>query len=840
MRAIAVLVGIAMGAAVFTSVRLSVRASLDAFSRSVNLLAGTSDLVASTPGGRVPETLVADLIGQSSVAAVSPFSSIYVRQNAKDAKAFLLVGIDPVLDREFREWQAAADAGGGGAAWVDLMTQPFTILAGSELAEENGWRTGDLVSLVHARQEAVFRIIGILETHGLGLADGGRIAIADMATFQEFTGTVGVLDRVDIRVLPATGDDAADAIEESLPGGIRVSTASTARESGRSMIRAYQLNLSVLSFVSLFVGMFLVYSLVALNAASRRREIAVLRSVGASSRTVFLLFLSEGGLYGLAGWCLAIPLGGVLVPYLLNAVGRTISSLFVRVTVAGGDLNGWEIALSFLVTTGVSLLAAFQPAREAMAVTPREAMGSLPAERIRASTPGRLAVAGALCIVLVWPLSELPGPSGVPLPGYFATLLLFGGFSLLAPWGLREAGNLLGPVIGRVGGIPAFLAGRYLRDTGTRTAISVGALITAVALYTALVIMIHSFRGTVELWVGQTVSGDLFLTTRNAEINQQWEPFDAYEMDGLSDIAGSAGADLVADRRISLDQGSMSFMMDFLDLEAFSRHGGFMWIEGDPETALPAVIQGKGVIVSEVFANRSGRSVGQSFEAQIAGVRIDLPILGIVRDYRTRGGVVFGDLHALGEAFGGLRWGGARFFLREPASDPSRAAAELRTRIADRFGGRFDMMSGQSLRGAVLRIFDETFAVTGVLLMIALAVAALGITTTMTVLVLERTRELNTLLAVGGSRGQVRRMILWETVLMVTAGQIGGLLCGFVLSYLLVFVINRQSFGWTFLYAVDWGAIALSAPLILAAALAAAMPAVGIAYRQSPALLLRE
>ncbi|MDP1142704.1 hypothetical protein, partial [Klebsiella pneumoniae] len=80
----------------------------------------------------------------SSIAAVSPFSSIYVRQNAKDAQAFLLVGLDPVLDREFREWEAAADAEGGGAAWVDLMTQPFTILAGRELAEESGWRTGDL------------------------------------------------------------------------------------------------------------------------------------------------------------------------------------------------------------------------------------------------------------------------------------------------------------------------------------------------------------------------------------------------------------------------------------------------------------------------------------------------------------------------------------------------------------------------------------------------------------------------------------------------------------------------------------------------------------------------
>ena len=118
--------------------------------------------------------------------------------------------------------------------------------------------------------------------------------------------------------------------------------------------------------------------------------------------------------------------------------------------------------------------------------------------------------------------------------------------------------------------------------------------------------------------------------------------------------------------------------------------------------------------------------------------------------------------------------------------------------------------------------------------------AALGIATTMTVLVLERVRQINTLLAVGGSRGQVRRMMMWEAVLIVLAGELAGLICGFLLSYLLVYVINRQSFGWSFLYGVDWPALAMSLPLILTTSLAAALPAVAAAFRLPPALALRE
>jgi putative ABC transport system permease protein len=107
-------------------------------------------------------------------------------------------------------------------------------------------------------------------------------------------------------------------------------------------------------------------------------------------------------------------------------------------------------------------------------------------------------------------------------------------------------------------------------------------------------------------------------------------------------------------------------------------------------------------------------------------------------------------------------------------------------------------------------------------------------------MVLERSQQLNTLIAVGADRGQIRSMIFWEAVFLVVAGECTGLLCGFMLSYILVYVINLQSFGWTFIYSVDWGALGLSFPLVILTALAAALPAVRAVFRQSPAMLLRE
>jgi len=167
---------------------------------------------------------------------------------------------------------------------------------------------------------------------------------------------------------------------------------------------------------------------------------------------------------------------------------------------------------------------------------------------------------------------------------------------------------------------------------------------------------------------------------------------------------------------------------------------------------------------------------------------------------------------------GETKWSGVRFNFIGGKAPGGNDVNLLQSRIFQALGYRqygVEITLGRDLRQAILRIFDETFAITTVLLLIALAVATLGITSTLTVLVLDRTRQFHTILACGGTRGQIRQMIVWEALIMVFAGELLGLACGFALSYLLVFVINRQSFGWTFIYSVGLAPLVVSFPLIL-------------------------
>jgi putative ABC transport system permease protein len=837
-RAVTVLFGIALGAAVFASVRLSVNASLDSFTKSIDLIAGQADQVLTRPGGYVPDNLIAELLNHPMIQSASPVLSTYTRVAQEGAEPFLLIGFDPILDQPMRQWRIDDPNGQQGAVWLDLLREPYTLILGKPLVRQLKRTSGDTLVLEHARQKARFGILGMLESSGLSLAEGGRIAITDIATFQEFTGLFGKVDRIDLRLAPSAHSRDLAAVEQLLPEGVLLNPPTAARESGQAMIRSYQLNLSILSFASLFVGMFLVYSLVALNAASRRHELAVLRATGASAHHVFFIFLAEGAFLGIAGWLLAIPLSNFLIKYLLHGVSQTISTLFVRVQVDALSLSVAEVVFSFVVTVGISILAAYQPAREARQVPPKEALEISQLGVRSRSSPRQLAFGGLVCILLVVPLSRLPAVLDMPLPGYLAIFLLFVGFALLAPWTLQRVSQSLSSLLFKRIGIPAYLASRYVRDSGARTAVSVGALITAVALFAALVIMIFSFRQTVEYWTYETIKGDLFLTSKMGEINRFRFPVHHQVMDYLRNYKSEV--DILPNRRFFLSYGKFPYEFELLDMQRFMRYASFFWLKGDPETIRPMLKRGEGVVVSEVFSNRTGLTIGDVFEAQIEKSRVKLPILGIVRDYRTQGGVVFYSIAQFNDRYHQEYVGGLRFFFKDRAQDLDKAVAKLRNDIIDRMGDKVDMYSGKGLRGAVLRIFDETFAVTTVLLLIALVIAALGIATTLTVLVLERSRQLNTLFAVGASFRQIRRMIFWEAAFLVVIGELAGIFCGFILSYLLVYVVNRQSFGWTFIYSVDWNALVLSIPLIIMTALAAALPAVNMVFRKPPATLLRE
>jgi putative ABC transport system permease protein len=834
-RTVTVTAGIAVGVSVFLSIRLAVNASVDSFSRSMDRLAGKAEYTVRSNGRGVSDSLVAKLSAYPAVRHATPVLSSYVKFNDPDEEPFLLLGIDPLSEKDFRETRWLAKD--GAQAWkilVELLSEPFTLIASQGLASSYNLKVDDEVRVLHGHNIESFRLIGLLEDLGTALAEGGKIAVCDLATAQDFLSCPGVVSRIDLILRPWTGRAELASIEETLPKDCKLVRPNETKETSLSMIGAYRMNLSVLSFVSLFVGMFLVFSVVSINAARRRHETATLLSLGSESRQIFFMFLAEGAFFGLAGWLMGFPLSIFLARRLLHLVSATITTLFVKVDVEKMILSPEEIIVSFFMTLAVSVMAAYIPARETARIAPREAMSLETFERSRRLRAPRLAAAGLVLIGLSFPISMLPAVHETPVGGYAAIFMIFVGFAMLSPAVLLFLGRYAPTVMRRVFGEPGHLAASYVSGAVSRTAIAVGALITAIALFIGVSIMVSSFRNTVRTWVEQNIVGDLFVRPDASEINQ-YQVWMAPEVVRYLQTQSAVQAGYFYRRALLADQGG-PFLLEAGSIDVLWHHGRFLLMGGNEDYIMERLIRGKGVIVSEVYATRRGLKPGDRLTLAFGGIPHTWDVLGVYRDYRTGGGVIFIDINTFQEIYADHRIGGVNLFLR-PGADPHL----FRSNLLKRFGSQYTLAIaiGGNLRQSVLKVFDETFSITYVLMFIALLVAALGVATTLSLLIRERRRQLGMILAVGGSPGQVRLMVVLEALLMGAAGHIVGMGCGLVLSYLLIFVINKQSFGWTFLYEVPPWTGLISFILVLLTAILAAIPPANTASRVNLAELLK-
>lgn len=834
-RTATVIAGVAVGASVFLSVRLAVDASVDSFSRSMDHLIGKADYTVRSEGGGVPDTVFAKLCAHPAIQHAAPVLSAYVRFRDQSQEPFLLVGIDPLSERAFRETRwLVKDRLEAWGMLVGLLTRPFTLITTQRLAGSAGLEVGDEALVLHAHNIAGFTLIGLLQDQGAALAEGGRIAVCDIATAQAFLNRPGTLERIDLILRPGAGPAEHASIEQALPPGCQLVRSRAGKEASQALITAYRMNLSVLSFVSLFVGMFLVFSVVSINAARRRHETAVLLSLGTEPRQIFVLFLSEGLFFGLAGWLLGFPLSLFLADWFLRIVSATITTLFVKVNVEAVTLTPQEVMASFVMTLGVSVIAAFLPARETARIPPQEAMSAETFERTRRVRAPRLALWGFAFIGLSFPVSRLPGVYQIPAGGYTAIFMIFVGFSMLAPAVLLVFGRHFPQTLLKAFGQPGRLAASYLGGAVSRTAIAVGALITAIALFIGVSIMVASFRSTVRTWLHQNVVGDLFFRPDSSDLNQHRDWLAQEVVDTLENHPLVEEAYFYRRTWITGPEGP--FLLEAGSVDALWRHGEFLLMGGDEAWIMERLLNGRGVIISEVHASRTGLAPGDRLGLSLGGIDKAWEILGVFRDYRTGGGVVFMDLRSFQAVYQERRIGGANLFLK-PGADPQMVKQDLLNRFDSQYA--LTITIGDVLRGDIIKVFDDTFSITYVLMAIALLVAALGVATTLSLLIRERHGQLGLMMAVGATLGQIRRMVVLEAFFMGVAGQIVGMGCGLVLSYFLVFVVNKQSFGWTFVYQVPPWTLVVSFVLILLAAVLAALPPARAASRVNLAELLK-
>jgi putative ABC transport system permease protein len=307
-----------------------------------------------------------------------------------------------------------------------------------------------------------------------------------------------------------------------------------------------------------------------------------------------------------------------------------------------------------------------------------------------------------------------------------------------------------------------------------------------------MTILIESFRQTVDVWMDQTVKADVIVAAPTWLGSGPPGHLPESVRQRLLGIPGVNAVDAYRDVRTEFRDRPVAVVAR--DLLLHARHSRYLFLEGDSSAILAQAVQNDEVLISETFANQFELHKGDMITLPSPGAPVELRIGGIFYDYATDGGKVVMD-RALYQKF----WRDPNLTVVPLYLATGVDRDKIREAILTRLAGNPPVLvvTNDELKREVLRIFDQTFAVTYALELIAILVALLGIINALVSGILERQSELAVMRAIGATPGQIGRIILSESALLGISGIILGVIAGFLLSIVLIHVINKQSFGWS-------------------------------------------
>lgn len=795
--ALAIALGVALGLAIY----LINRAAADEISIAARSLYGLADLSIEVAGEGFDELVYPRVARIDGVAAVSPVVEIDARLSDRRA-VITLIGVDALRSRALQPSFALAapvaidDAVRPGSAHVYLSAaaaRELQLAANDVLRVQSGLRTIELP------------VAAVLPPSALKDAS----AVIDIAFAQQAFDRLGRLSRIDVRL--ASGADVEhvrQSLSELLPPGAQIVTPGAASDDALRLSRAYRSNLTALALVALFTGGFFVYSTQSLMALKRRREFAILHALGVTRGRQLAFVLAGTALIGVLGAIIGLALGVWIARLGLERVGADLGAGFFRGVTPALSLPPLELASFALLGVATAMAGALRPALEAARVPTATALKA--GDVASSAAPPHTAMVVALLALSALALIA-PPIAGLPLPGYVAIALLLIAVVAASPSVVRAVLNCT-PSLRAA---PYQVAIAQIAGAARYATMSVAAIIVSFSLMTSMAIMVTSFRDSLDAWTQKLLPADLYVRVGYVGLSSH---IDAEIAGAMAQLPGVKRTEYsrFAEAQVVDVKRTIAVVTRTLDPRTAD---GALWITETTSKTAPA--NAIGVWVSEAASDLLGWRAGDVRDIVLAGRTISTFAHGVWRDYEHQSGaiVVAHDdyVRLSGDDAVNTVW----LWLQNDA-----AFAPVQSGVRDLLpdGAPYDLRTPTELRRLSLAAFDRTFAVTYVLEVVAIFIGLFGIAAGMSAQVLARRGEFGALRHLGFTRGQIAGMLAIEGAALGALGVLIGLIAGAVISLILVYVVNRQSFHWSMDVSAPVRLLALlSAGLIAAAAFIAVL-----------------
>jgi putative ABC transport system permease protein len=801
-RALLTLLSVLIGVAAVVSVWLAVMTTRAGYRRMYEVVGGQAALeVVAEAGDSFDDEIVAHLAQAPGVRAAVPVMQRAAIVYAGEHRVRVLaLGIDPQRDHLVREY-----ALGEGRR----LTSGRQVLLESGFARSVGVGVGDQLKLLTRLGVKRFEVVGILEPRGVAGFRGGSILFLPLDEAQRLFRSPGKVDTVSVVLEEGrTAEELQESLTKYLPPGLVARPPAARTEIGRETMVALEGGMALSSAMSLVAAAVIILNCFFMNLTERWRQLAVLRALGTTRRQLLGLVVREGLLLGIIGTALGILAGLAGAFLLIRGMERLL-----QVELPALQLGFQPILMGTLLGIGISLAGVSIPAWFASRITPLEGMRETASGDREAAHPwltglGVLLLAAAAAPTLLISLGWLTPKAAIwPIMGSLTGLVL------LLPAASGPLVRGMSPAVQLVAGLVGRLASRQVLRRRLRTSLTAGVLFVVMAMNVAIGNAVLDNMADIGQWYRQTIVGDFFvrammpdMTTGTAatmpeELSRRLET-----ISGVSRVekvrfvsAEVAGSPVIVVARTIAQQTAPS-----LDL-----------IEGEPAATLDRLRKGDAVI-SSVLAQRTGLGIGDRVRLSTPEGTHRLTIAGITNEYTAGGLVVVLEFDVAKQLLGVQ---GADVFIVKVA--PGRQAeleAALQT-IATEHG--LILQSYAELTRLVDSMIAGVVGGLWVLMGLGFIVASFAVANTLTMNVLEQTRELGLLRLVAMTRRQVRRFVLFQGLVIAAVGLVPGTLVGVLTAYgvnRLTHPVSGHPVEFVFRPAVVFGCLAVSFVIVLVAA----------------------
>jgi putative ABC transport system permease protein len=823
------ILGIALGVAVVIAIDLAMESSLNSFNQASKVYTGAATHRIIANDGGLDEKLYSQLRGKG-VSHLSPLVTGYVKLAQAGEDSFKIVGIDPFIEKSFQSgWQSGQKENVSPDLFTRLMSEPNTALLSEKTAQSLHIQLNGQLSLITSRGQQSLTIIGFLpNTDAVSEQVLAKLIITDIATAQEVLDLFGKLSSIEIQLATdATKFEAA--IRSMLPGNALLVSLDSQEQSLREMTKAFSINLKALGLLSLLVGMFLIYNTMTFLVMQRRHLIGSLRLLGVTRQQIFTLILSEAFLLALIGTLSGIVLGVLLGQGLLQLISGTINAIYFRIDATPLVITPFQLGKGMLLGMSVTFFAVLLPAFEATRLSPVKVMAR---SQLESGSRRLIKVVGFLSGFLIIGGLAVAFFSGKSINlGLASIFLILFGFGLLTPMLTLCVMKLIECVFGRFLGVLGRLPVRMVSAEISRTGIAIAALMIAVSATIGMDLMIGSFRQTVAQWLHSSLPADLYVSLPGDKMGSDKFLFDQQLKDKIAQLEGVQMVSTALQTKL-IAAGELTKTTVY-ELATKSKQS-FTFKHSMDDSLWVRLENQPTIIVTEPYAYHHALQIGQKINLKTNQGALGFEVIGINADYSGDQGHLIMSRQIYQRYWPDLGYTGIGVYARAEAD-----LQQLESRIGHLLTAQQAVKSNQAIYKASMELFEQTFTITEALRWLSAAIAFVGVFSALMALQFERIRQLGILRSIGITSSQLSVLIISETGLM---GLMAGLLAipvGFIVAYVLIFVVYQRSFGWTMDFYFNGGILFQGIVLaFIAALLAGVFPALKMAQTH-PAEALR-